>query len=275
MRILVALLVAVAAYPAGVDSRPLTGARGPLFETAQSCMACHNGLTTPRAKTFRSARMARVDDGELRPRSVLAGRGAPRDARPPVGAERDREQVLPRATCRWRNSRREAAGGRGEVFANLPRRPEAPPTRSLRDGVSCTVCHQITAGGLGHARELHRPLRGRYDRGRAASSLRAVHENTRAAGRSCIRRPGFHAGAGVSHPEVGALRDLPHAATRTRSGPQGETIGELPEQVPYHEWRHSAIANERELPGLPHAGDREPMRDRVRARRAAVGAFAA
>ena len=40
-----------------------------------------------------------------------------------------------------------AAGGQGEVFANLA--PAAPQHELAADGVSCTVCHQISAENLG------------------------------------------------------------------------------------------------------------------------------
>ena len=55
-----------------------------------------------------------------------------------------------------------AAGGQGEVFANLA--PAAPQHALAADGVSCTVCHQIAADGLRRARELRRRLRDRSAR---------------------------------------------------------------------------------------------------------------
>ncbi len=48
-------------------------------------------------------------------------------------------------------------------------------------------------------------------------------------------------------------------------------IGELPEQVPYLEWRHSAFARGAELPVVPHAGGRRADADLLGARRAARG----
>ena len=36
----------------------------------------------------------------------------------------------------------------------------------------------------------------------------------------------------------------------------GEVVGELPEQVPYLEWKHSAYCRSPQLPVLPHAGGR-------------------
>ena len=53
------------------------------------------------------------------------------------------------ATCHMPMARFDvaAAGGQGEVFANL--KAQAPQHTLAADGVSCTVCHQITAEGLG------------------------------------------------------------------------------------------------------------------------------
>lgn len=48
-----------------------------------------------------------------------------------------------------------AAGGRADIFAQLPIRPPSRDARSdessslAADGVSCTVCHQISGAGLG------------------------------------------------------------------------------------------------------------------------------
>jgi hypothetical protein len=39
-------------------------------------------------------------------------------------------------------------------------------------------------------------------------------------------------------------------------GPKGEPIGELPEQVPYLEWRHSAFSTKERRQGVPEDGDR-------------------
>ena len=41
------------------------------------------------------------------------------------------------------------AGGEGEVFAHLPPDPQRLADRLADDGVSCSVCHQITEENLG------------------------------------------------------------------------------------------------------------------------------
>ena len=55
---------------------------------------------------------------------------------------------------------------------------------------------------------------------------------------------GFQPTEGAAHAAVRALRDVPHARHKSARAPNGEVIGELPEQVPYHEWKHSAFAGE-------------------------------
>ena len=94
--------------------------------------------------------LAGVDDGQLGARSVLAGGGATGDARSP---DRRRQRFEDECSeCHMPMARTEAsAGGRdGEVFAHLP--VGAAATRADRlahDGVSCTICHQITDEKLG------------------------------------------------------------------------------------------------------------------------------
>ena len=48
---------------------------------------------------------------------------------------------------------------------------------------------------------------------------------------------------GAARPAVRAVRDMPHARHQGARS-KGEVIGELPEQMPFHEWKHSAFAGE-------------------------------
>ena len=156
-----------------------------------------------------------------------------------------RAQAQCRRASRARSSRtcRSARGRTGEIVL-------------AHDGVSCTLCHQISADNLGTPRELHRRIRrsdataprgdaapmfgpfpidrGPHDDHALGDGLRAHRRRAHARSRSCARR---------------ATRCITKAL-----GPDGEVIGRLPEQVPYLEWRHSAFPREQQLPVLPHAG---------------------
>src|SRR5690349_11695891 len=131
-----------------------------LFSHSENCMACHNNLIAPSGEdvsigaTWRSTMMAN-------------------SARDPYWQAAVRRETIDHPThsaviqdecagCHMPMATRiaRAADGRGEVFAHLPA-PSAsarqvPPGRSqtevrrlAADGVSCSVCHQISSDHLG------------------------------------------------------------------------------------------------------------------------------
>ena len=132
-----------------------------------------------------------------------------------------------------------ATGGSGSVFAHLPVAADDDPQNLLAaDGVSCTLCHQITDEGLGAEESFTGGFRV---------------EETRTAGERAIYGP-FEPDDGMLHlmrsatgfrqTEATHIQDSELCATchtliTHTLGPDGEVIGELPEQVPYQEWLHS------------------------------------
>ena len=144
-----------------------------------------------------------------------------------------------------------AAGGRGEVFANLA--PTAPQHALAADGVSCTVCHQIAARPARRARELRRRFRDRSARRRPRRLRAARDRRGPPIGDALGGR--LHAERRHSYPAGGALRDVPHAIhdrARRRGGRDRDAAGA---------GAVSRVAAQRlprddELSELPHAGGR-------------------
>jgi hypothetical protein len=127
-----------------------------------------------------------------------------------------------------------AAGGHGEVFANLA---TAAPQHALAiDGVSCTVCHQISADGLGE----HASFDGgfRIEPARDARVAFGPHE-VDAGRQSVMRSAASFAPTPGSHIQSSELCATCHTLFTTALDAAGQPIGELPEQVPYQEWLHS------------------------------------
>ena len=123
---------------------------GPVsFQTGAECMACHNGLTTPSRRGRLDWReLARLDDGALLAGPVLAGRRPARGDRSSGACRGDRGRVLhlPHADDHLSGPRRRAT--RQGVRTPSHRRPRRRDPLAA-DGVSCTVCHQITNERLG------------------------------------------------------------------------------------------------------------------------------
>jgi len=214
-----------------------------LFVTAESCMACHNGLVTPAGED--------VSIGVGWRGSMMANA-----ARDPYWQAAVRRETLVHATasaaiqnecsaCHMPMARFQAnaEGRQGEIFSHLPLSHGAEPA-DLRaaDGVSCSVCHQIGDERLGERSsftagfhldtttpEGQRKIYGPYDIG---------------AGRMSLMRSASHflpeKGAHIQSSELCASC---HTLFTHTLDAAGEVVGELPEQVPYLEWKHSKYAD--------------------------------
>jgi len=216
-----------------------------LFRTADACMACHNGLTTPLGED--------VSIGAAWRASMMANA-----ARDPYWQAAVRREIMdhPRAaaaienecaTCHMPMAQYEArvSGRRESVFAHLPAGSATTRAGTLAaDGVSCTLCHQTGPERLGTPESFtggfvvdtaqpwgQRSVFGPFqvDTGRAT----IMHSAT-----------GFRPTA-ATHLSASETCATCHTLYTHARGAQGEVIAELPEQVPYLEWRHSAYRTER------------------------------
>jgi hypothetical protein len=126
------------------------------------------------------------------------------------------------------------------IFAHLAA-PAAPENRAALDGVSCTLCHQIQPDGLGEKAsfvggftiDTQRPPEERQIFGPYAVDL----------GRTTLMRSasGF-VPTQAEHLATSEMCATCHTLITHTLNAAGETIGELPEQVPYLEWLHSDYA---------------------------------
>ncbi len=216
-----------------------------LFTTGAACISCHSNLVTPSGEDISIGtgwRASMMANSARDPYWQAAVRRETMDH--PDAQARIEDEC---ASCHMPMSRFEAkaADKQGQVFAHLPVGQKTHRTDDLAaDGVSCTVCHQITAEKLG-ARESftagfvidtetpleQRAIFGPYDVD---------------AGRSTV----MHSASGFRqvesrHIQQSELCATCHTLFTEAIGPTGEVTGELPEQVPYLEWRHSAYREER------------------------------
>jgi hypothetical protein len=121
----------------GMAAQARRGHEAPVsrFESASTCVACHNGLISEAGEEARD------------PYWHAAVRREVMDH--PLAADAIEDEC---SKCHMPMARFDAhaSGGRGAVFANLPiGAHDAPAARLAAEGVSCTVCHQIQPDNSG------------------------------------------------------------------------------------------------------------------------------
>lgn len=216
------------------------------FHTSDRCLACHNGLTTPQGKDvsigfdWRSSIMANSS------RDPYWQASARRETIDHPEAKADIEDEC--SICHMPITRYEAKlqGQKGQIFAFLPFDQKSSELSELgRDGVTCSVCHQISNQKLG-AKES-------YNGGFLINMPRSKDDHPEygpyqiQAGQQLIMqsstggfRPTF-----ATHISDSALCASCHTLFTTARGAGGKAIGQLPEQMPYLEWLHSDYAGQK------------------------------
>ena len=244
MRIIV-LFVCAAALLIGSFTPVLSEAPSPqsspaqvqLFETADRCQACHNGLMTPSGQDVSIGIDWRASMMAHSARDPYWQAGVRREVLDHPRAAAAIEHECSRCHMPMAHVAQVAAGGQSTVFQN-----RADPM--AMDGVSCTVCHQIQKDKLGTRESFTghfvidtaapvgtRPVFGPFA---VDPSLQGVmHSATQ-----FLPTEGLH----VQSSELCATC---HTLYTHALDEQGQAIGELPEQVPYLEWRHSSFRETR------------------------------
>jgi hypothetical protein len=130
-------------------------------------------------------------------------------------------------------------GRKGEIFSHLPFDASHQENAKAEDGVTCSVCHQISQEKLG-ARE---SFNGGFVI--EAPSSKQGHPEYGPFNVDAGRQSVMHTStAGFRPTEAAHIRDSALCATchtlfTKALGPGGNEVGTFPEQMPYLEWLHS------------------------------------
>ena len=113
-----------------------------------------------------------------------------------------------------------------------------------KDGISCTVCHQITAERLGTPASFNA---GFVLAGLNAEGVRQIQGPYAidAGRRRIMQSVTGYVQVEAPHIKQSELCATCHTLITQAFGPNGEVIGRLPEQMNYQEWQHSAFNAEK------------------------------
>lgn len=233
---------------------------GAVFQTSHECMACHNGLSTSAGEdvsigvAWRASMMANSSRDPYWQASV---RRETID-HPAAAGEIENECAI----CHMPMSSTLArAGGRhAEVFAHLAAHGGVEEQRLAADGVSCTLCHQISADRLGTPQS----FTGGFVLDASSSATdggRMLGPFEIDRGRAAIMRSSTTATPTKAiHLQDSEVCATCHTLYTNALGPDGQVVGRLPEQMPYLEWRHSAFRTERTCQSCHMPAVEEPVR---------------
>ena len=230
-----------------------------LFDTHQACIACHNGLVTPSGEhvsigfAWRSSMMA---NSARDPYWHAAVRREVMDHPESQGAIEDECSECHMPMARYSAN---VNGLPGSVFEHLPIVSGDDPQDLLAaDGVSCTLCHQITEEGLGTEESLVGGFRVEEMRTDGERAIYGPFEPDDGRLHMMRSTTGFRQ-TESTHIQESELCATCHTLITHTLGPGGVVIGELPEQVPYQEWLHSRYREEQSCQDCHMPVVAEPM----------------
>jgi hypothetical protein len=213
------------------------------FHTSDRCLACHNGLSTPDGKD--------VSIG-FDWRSSIMGNSA----RDPYWQASVRREDLEHpeskaeiedgcADCHMPMARYEAKekGKLGEVFAHLPFDRDEKKNASAEDGVTCSICHQITKQNFGSKESFNGGFQIETPQSRDNHPEFGPFVIQNAQASIMQASTGGFRPTVAQHIHDSALCATCHTLYTKSLAPGGKVLGTFPEQVPYQEWLHSDYPN--------------------------------
>jgi hypothetical protein len=248
MHLRIIVIFICGAWPALAATQQTThsafiGAASQYFSTSDQCIACHSNLHTDDGADVSIGYNWRASMMANSARDPYWQAAVRREITDHPAARAEIENECSRCHMPMANFTARTLGGDGEVFGNLGNTPSARNPYA-DDGVSCTVCHQIRADNFGERQSFtggfliseepvgeERPVFGPHevDAGRQALMQSAAR----------------HTPETSEHLRESELCATCHTLYTHALDDAGQSIGELPEQVPYLEWVESDYAENR------------------------------
>lgn len=215
-------------------------AQEPVFVTSEQCIACHSNMVDAQGHPVSIGYAWRASMMALSAKDPYWMAGVRREIADRPHLRSEIEDTC--SVCHMPMFRTTAVanGGSGEILRYLEGGFDAAELRIAEDGVSCTVCHQISPENFGD----HGSFGGGY------VITPSTPENGQMFGPYEIDaglQALMHSAAAVrpesgTHVQQSELCATCHTLFTPAVDGSGNSIGEFPEQVPYLEWRNSNYA---------------------------------
>ena len=225
----------------GQDRPPARRNADALFQTSDRCIGCHNGLAAQSGEDISIGfdwRPTMMANSARDPYWQAGVRRETMDHPESRAAIEDECSICHMPMARYQAN---VAHQKGEVFSHIPFHPDKEGDQLAADGVSCSLCHQISKDKLGTRESLvggfvvdtakPRGERAEYGPFKVDSGHARVMRSSTG---------GFQP-VESDHIRQSEVCATCHTLLTQALGPKGEVIGRLPEQVPYQEWLHSGF----------------------------------
>jgi hypothetical protein len=238
-----AILTFLLASPALMRGGNNDSSSKPKFHTSDRCVACHNGMKTKSGGDYSIGLDWRA--------SIMAN-----SARDPYWQGSVRREITDHpessaqiqdgcADCHMPVSRYQEAriqGKLGSVFAHLPFQADPDKNAAAEDGVTCSVCHQISTEKLGTRESFNGGFLVHGPESKNDHPEYGPYEVDDPHAHLMQTSTGGFKPTQAKHIDESELCATCHTLYTPTLGPGGKKLGELPEQMPYLEWKHSAYA---------------------------------
>ena len=232
-----------------------------LFKTSDRCFACHNTLSTSSGEDISIGFAWRPTMMANSARDPYWQAGVRRESIDHAEAKSVIEDECSKCHMPMARFQSKFEGKEGEVFSHLTDLDSDDRMDELaRDGVSCSLCHQIQKDKLG-TRE---SLVGGFvvDTTRSLGQREEYGPFQIDDGENRIMRTstGGYKPTEGDHIRQSELCATCHTLITTALGPGGQKIGELPEQMPYQEWFASDFKDKQSCQNCHMPVVEEPVR---------------
>ncbi len=210
-----------------------------LFQTSDRCFACHNLLHTSSGEDVSIGLSWRPTMMANSARDPYWQAGVRREAIDHPESRAAIEDECSKCHMPMARFQSKFEGREGEVFKHLDFSSDDRMDRLAQDGVSCSLCHQIAKDKLGTPESLVGEFVIDTKRNKGEREEYGPYKVEDGLNRIMRTSSGGYKPTESDHIRQSELCATCHTLITKALGPNGQVIGQLPEQMPYQEWLQS------------------------------------